>query len=67
LWRHRQGQRALIVAPPRTGKTVLLQNIAQSVTQSSRMLSDRVVDRRAAGRSHRYAEIGQRRGGLVNL
>ena len=25
------GQRALIVAPPRTGKTVLLQNIAQSV------------------------------------
>ena len=26
------GQRALIVAPPRTGKTVLLQNIAQSVT-----------------------------------
>ena len=25
-------QRALIVAPPRTGKTVLLQNIAQSVT-----------------------------------
>src|ERR1700758_1645143 len=27
-----KGQRALIVAPPRTGKTVLLQNIAQSVT-----------------------------------
>ncbi len=26
------GQRALIVAPPRTGKTVLLQNIAQSVS-----------------------------------
>ena len=26
------GQRALIVAPPRTGKTVLLQNIAQSIT-----------------------------------
>lgn len=26
-----KGQRALIVAPPRTGKTVLLQNIAQSV------------------------------------
>jgi transcription termination factor Rho len=25
------GQRALIVAPPRTGKTVLLQNIAQSI------------------------------------
>ncbi|MGH6796186.1 MAG: transcription termination factor Rho, partial [Methylocella sp.] len=27
-----KGQRALIVSPPRTGKTVLLQNIAQSVT-----------------------------------
>src|SRR5690606_24597483 len=26
-----KGQRALIVAPPRTGKTVLLQNIAKSV------------------------------------
>lgn len=26
-----KGQRALIVAPPRTGKTVLLQNIAQSI------------------------------------
>jgi transcription termination factor Rho len=26
------GQRALIVAPPRTGKTVLLQNIAKSIT-----------------------------------
>ncbi len=27
-----RGQRALIVAPPRTGKTVLLQNIAKSIT-----------------------------------
>ncbi|XWN31929.1 MAG: transcription termination factor Rho [Devosia sp.] len=27
-----KGQRALIVAPPRTGKTVILQNIAKSVT-----------------------------------
>ena len=27
-----KGQRALIVAPPRTGKTVLLQNIARSIT-----------------------------------
>lgn len=29
-----KGQRALIVAPPRTGKTVLLQNIAQSITSN---------------------------------
>ncbi|RMF14858.1 MAG: transcription termination factor Rho [Alphaproteobacteria bacterium] len=29
-----KGQRALIVAPPRTGKTMLLQNIAQSITRN---------------------------------
>ncbi|WND03668.1 transcription termination factor Rho [Temperatibacter marinus] len=29
-----KGQRALIVAPPRTGKTVLLQNIAQNITRN---------------------------------
>jgi len=29
-----KGQRALIVAPPRTGKTVLLQNIAQAITRN---------------------------------
>jgi len=29
-----KGQRGLIVAPPRTGKTMLLQNIAQSVVQN---------------------------------
>jgi transcription termination factor Rho len=29
-----KGQRALIVAPPRTGKTVLLQNIARSITDN---------------------------------
>ncbi len=29
-----KGQRALIVAPPRTGKTVLLQNIAKSITSN---------------------------------
>ncbi|WP_334130054.1 transcription termination factor Rho [Sneathiella sp.] len=30
-----KGQRALIVAPPRTGKTVLLQNIANSITTNN--------------------------------
>jgi len=29
-----KGQRALIVAPPRTGKTVMLQNIAHSIAQN---------------------------------
>ena len=31
---HRKGQRGLIVAPPRTGKTMLLQTIAQSVAKN---------------------------------
>ena len=30
------GQRGLIVAPPRTGKTILLQNIANSVSENSK-------------------------------
>ncbi|MBT4989645.1 MAG: transcription termination factor Rho [Rickettsiales bacterium] len=30
-----KGQRALIVAPPRTGKTVLMQNIAHSITENN--------------------------------
>ena len=29
-----KGQRGLIVAPPRTGKTVLLQNIANSIERN---------------------------------
>ncbi len=33
-----KGQRGLIVAPPRTGKTMLLQNIANSVTQNDKSL-----------------------------
>lgn len=30
-----KGQRALIVAPPRTGKTVLMQNIAHAITENN--------------------------------
>lgn len=30
-----KGQRALVVAPPRTGKTVMLQNIAQAITENN--------------------------------
>jgi transcription termination factor Rho len=29
-----KGQRALIVAPPRTGKTVMLKQIAKSITEN---------------------------------
>ena len=52
-----KGQRALIVAPPRTGKTVLLQN----------MLPARSVDRRASGRSHRHAAHGERRSRFLDI
>jgi len=34
-----KGQRALIVAPPRTGKTVLLQNIAHSIEAKFKKLN----------------------------
>ena len=35
--------------------------------QSSGMLSDRAADRRAAGRSHRHAALGEGRGGFLDL
>ena len=63
-----KGQRGLIVAPPRTGKTVLLQNIAHvDHRQSSGVLPDRAADRRAAGGSHRHAALGEGRGDLLDL
>ena len=49
-----KGQRALIVAPPRTGKTVLLQNIAQSIT-ANHPEHHRAAHRRASGGSHGHA------------
>ena len=63
-----KGQRGLIVAPPRTGKTMLLQSIAQSVAdEPPRGLPDRAAHRRAARRSHRHAAVGRRRGHLVDV
>ncbi len=63
-----KGQRALIVAPPRTGKTVILQNIAHSITrQSPRVLFDRASDRRAAGRGDRHAALREGRGRQLDL
>ena len=54
-----KGQRGLIVAPPRTGKTMLLQNIANSITKNHpEVVPDRPAHRRAAGRSHRHAALG---------
>jgi len=43
------GQRMLIVAPPRTGKTVLLQKMANAISQNhTDRLCDHPVDRRTA-------------------
>ena len=51
-----KGQRALIVAPPRTGKTILLQHISHGdLDELPRRQADRPADRRAARRSHRHA------------
>ena len=63
-----KGQRALIVAPPRTGKTVMLQNIAvRDRRQPPRGLPDRAADRRAAGGSHRHGALGEGRGHQLHL
>ena len=63
-----KGQRGLIVAPPRTGKTMLLQAIAQSVAKNHPevYLIVLLIDERP-GRSHRHAAIGRRRSDLVDL
>ena len=63
-----KGQRGLIVAPPRTGKTMLLQNIANGITTNYPEVTLIVLlDRRAARRSDRHAALGQGRGRFVQL
>ncbi len=56
-----KGQRGLIVAPPRGGKTILLKNIAVSVrAKQSGSGIDRPSPRRATGGSHRLPRNGER-------
>ena len=63
-----KGQRALIVSPPRTGKTVLLQNIAQAITDNHpEVFLIVLLDRRAARGSDRHAALGEGRGHLLDL
>ena len=58
-----KGQRGLIVAPPRTGKTILLQHIAQAVTpEPSGDAPHHAARRRAARGSDRDAPHRQGRG-----
>ena len=56
-----KGQRGLIVAPPRTGKTMMLQAFANSVTTNHPEVALIVllIDERP-GRSHRHAAHGER-------
>ena len=64
-----KGQRGLIVAPPRTGKTILLQKIANAIAdEPPRGVPDRAADRRAAGGSHRHgAHRSKARGDQLHL
>ncbi len=63
-----KGQRGLIVAPPRTGKTMLLQSIANSVTSNHPEVVLIVpADRRAPGRSYGHAAFGEGRSYQLNL
>ena len=62
-----KGQRGLIVAPPRTGKTMLLQASPTHSQQTSRCLPDRAVDRRAPGGSDRHAALRPRRGDQLDI
>jgi transcription termination factor Rho len=63
-----KGQRALIVAPPRTGKTTLLQNIAHSITTNHPecFLIVLLIDERP-GRSDGHAALRERRGRVLDL
>ena len=63
-----KGQRGLIVAPPRTGKTMLLQKIANAITTNHPEVDPhRAAHRRAARGGHRHAALGQGRGDLLDL
>ncbi len=63
-----KGQRGLIVSPPKAGKTIMLQNIAQSLMANyPEALPDRTAGRRAAGGSHRHAAHRARRSRGVDL
>ena len=63
-----KGQRALIVSPPKAGKTMLMQNIASAIIHNHPgRAPDRAADRRAPGRSDRNAAHRARRSDLLHL
>ena len=63
-----KGQRGLIVSPPRAGKTVIMQRIANAITENDPgHLPDRAADRRAARGGDRHAAQRAGRSGVVHL
>jgi transcription termination factor Rho len=54
-----KGQRGLIVAPPRTGKTMLLQSIAKSVAENHPEVSSSCCSSTSGRRGHRHAAFGE--------
>ena len=56
-----KGQRGLIVAPPKAGKTVLLKKIANSIEKTLDRVFDRAAGGRTAGRSNRYETLPEER------
>ena len=53
------GRRGLIVSPPRAGKTILLQKMAKSVSQTIPKLRHHAPDRRAAGQVDRHGTASE--------
>ena len=63
-----KGQRGLIVAAPRTGKTMMLQHIAKAIAHNHKeVILIVLADRRAARGSHRHAAFGGGRGDQLDL
>ena len=62
------GQRALITSPPKAGKTILLQKIANAVTENHpEAMLIVLAHRRAARGSHRHAAHREGRGRFIDL
>ena len=63
-----KGQRALISSPPKAGKTILLQKLANSITENHpEVLADRAAHRRAARGSDGHGGEREGRGHLLDL
>src|SRR5918992_1188439 len=54
-----KGQRALIVSPPRVGKTVLLQNIAKAITDMQRSVKGEVISSTFDEPASRHVQVAE--------